>query len=339
MIETIELRVREELANQLFGDDEGVRLLGVRKVVVRRDDARLPAILDLQRACKRNDNYLYAGWEIRRSYTTEEMARAELFQLRLTHVINTAGEQCGTRYDDTMACPFCGAMGQQMSELVIQQRRLPRRAELASTLAGEWLVCERIATALLAPGLNGFTLAPVRTSVAHESEPYDLRDSASGRSLLQEMLERRLQPDTPEGWMWLNRSENRPILRLALEESMANAEQRPQSVGSRWFQLQVDESKATIAQGSLFGSDPIDPEAIGENACPLGHTLGANQLSQLQVLRASRSVDDFSLTSQYVGVRQGVFRPRQLILLSRAAFEILDNAKIRGAIVEPVVLA
>jgi hypothetical protein len=339
MIETVELRVRADQAHRLFTEGEG-KVLGplIRKVVIERNDPRVPRIVEVQREFKSHNEYFYAGWRIQRTYTADEIDRAQLFQLHFAKGMLVAGEQFGTLYDDSRACAICGALGMQVSELVVQHRRLPRRGGMASTLAGEWLVEEQAAAKLLRADLTGFGLSPVRTVAASETDPFDLRDSPTGRSLLRELPGHELNLRTSEGWEWLNRSENRPLLRLALEEHMARIESARRPTRTTWFQLNVSGFEAQVATGSTFGPDALDPSVIGSDACPLCHTLGSNQLSQLRVVGDSWSQADFALTSQYVGVRRGLFRPRPMILLSRKAFEVLHAAGTPGVRMEPVAL-
>jgi hypothetical protein len=339
MIETIELRVRADQAHRLFAEREG-KVLGplIRKVVIGRHDPRVQRIVEVQREFKSHNEYFYAGWRIQRKYTADEIDNVRLFQLHFAKGILVAGELFGTLYDDSRACPVCGALGMQVSELVIQHRHLPRRGGMASTLAGEWLIEERTAAELLRGDLTGFRLSPVGTVAASETDPFDLQDSPTGRSLLRELPGHELNLRASEGWEWLNRSENRPLLRLALEEHMGRVESARKSTRTTWFQLKIGGLEAQVAAGTEFGPDPFDPAAIGSDACSLCHMLGSNQLSQLRIVGDSWSQADFALTSQYVGVRRGVFRPRQMILLSRKAFEVLHAAATPGVRMEPVTL-
>jgi hypothetical protein len=64
--------------------------------------------LDRQLRAQGDECSLFAGWEIRREYTTREIEKAELLRLVLTYV-HAAGDEYGTGYTGAPANPDCGA--------------------------------------------------------------------------------------------------------------------------------------------------------------------------------------------------------------------------------------
>ncbi|XXF78577.1 hypothetical protein P2318_02120 [Myxococcaceae bacterium GXIMD 01537] len=165
MRETLELRVREEEARQFFRPDEGVVLpVGdIRKVVLPLDDERLVRIGELDRELMRTTNRsFFFGWEIRRRYSPAEIRAAELFRLFPQATFEPSGEECGTRYDESTACPHCGAGAVQASELALDLRRIPKKADIARTIADELVVSARLSEALRSRGITGADFRPVK---------------------------------------------------------------------------------------------------------------------------------------------------------------------------------
>jgi hypothetical protein len=164
MRETIELRVEEAEAHRLFRPDEGVLLPSgeVRKVVLSLQDERLPRIHELNQQLRKQGRALFFGWEIQRRYSEKELRSAELFKLWPEATIPLSGEECGTGYDESTACPKCGAGATQTSDLFLDTQRIPKRADLARTLADEWVISSRLASALRKHGVTGVELRPVR---------------------------------------------------------------------------------------------------------------------------------------------------------------------------------
>src|SRR5688572_28342510 len=126
MRETIELRVREEAAAKHLPPGTGrSRGYGVRRVVVDTSDPLFDKIGRLQRQYEAKDEYFFAGWDYQRRYTARELRDATLFYVWPKRVFEPAGEECGTQYDDSRACKKCGAGAPQVSDLLLDGRRIP----------------------------------------------------------------------------------------------------------------------------------------------------------------------------------------------------------------------
>ncbi len=167
MRETLELRVREGEAHRVFRPDEGVVLSGgnIRKVLLPLDDERIPQIGALQRELRRKTGRpLFFGWDIYRRYSEKEFDAAELFLLWPQATFEPAGEVCGTEYDESGACPHCGAEARQVSELVLDLRRVRGSADIARTIADEIIVSTRLVEAMRKRGVTGAEFRPVRQS-------------------------------------------------------------------------------------------------------------------------------------------------------------------------------
>jgi hypothetical protein len=144
MKEFLELRVREDRASLLFDESEGKKLGGVRRVVLPKTDPRITRIGDLQRELKAKDGRpFFFGWQLRHKYSRAEIERAEVLYLRIPSVFEPSGEECGTQYDDTCACPVCGSGAVQLTPLRLDTRRIPKSKDISETIGGEIVVSEQ----------------------------------------------------------------------------------------------------------------------------------------------------------------------------------------------------
>lgn len=85
--------------------------------------------------------------------------QAQLFHLSMGR-FHTAGEECGTKYDETTACPICGANAKQVTPLHLYKNKIPKR-DIAKSLGGEMIVSDRFVEAVKARGLKGLFFSPV----------------------------------------------------------------------------------------------------------------------------------------------------------------------------------
>jgi hypothetical protein len=273
MIESLELRVVEDFANRLFRPDEG-KLLGsgiVRLVRIQKDDPRLCEISSIQsqidKECGRS---FFHGWEILRKYSREEIKNAACFHLLFKSTFEPAGEECGTTYDESIACPRCGAGAKQTSSLFLDVKRIPKSKDVCRTIAGEIVVSRRVVELFARHGITGVELLPVRTKGASSVE------------------------------------------------------------SKEWFQLIVQGSVAEISGQTRVGINPFDDDEIGECRCSLGDLVGLNLLSEITIASASRGSADIIRTRQFIGIRRGLLRPEQLILISPKLAKLIESEKIKG---------
>jgi hypothetical protein len=166
MEEFLELRVRAEHAGLVFPPHEGTLMTGghTRRIVIRADDPRLPAIRDAQARLRAGQprDLLVSGAFISRKYTASEWASAELFRPRIVPVFDPTGEECGTVYDTTGCCPVCEAGRARVGPLRLDVRRIPKNVDIAHTIADdEIVVSERLADAIRKDGLTGVELSAV----------------------------------------------------------------------------------------------------------------------------------------------------------------------------------
>jgi len=163
MRETIEFRIPEDRAAMFLEPGLGTSLGGtVRKVVLPRDDPRVKLIGDLEREFHKREKSFFYGWHISRRYTRKELEAAQLLQLLIRPTFEPPGEMSGTEYDESAACPHCGAGATLKGDLHLDLQRIPKKKDLALTIAGEAVVSAQLVKALREHGMTGAEYRPVR---------------------------------------------------------------------------------------------------------------------------------------------------------------------------------
>ena len=119
---TYEFRLDEDDATRVFGPGVGRALDGVRVVRLDGTDPRMGLLGQAYAQRRREGDGLFYSWDVRRSYDSVELDRAELIHLVVTNVFEPPGEDCGTHYDESAACTHCGAGRLQLSPLSLHLR-------------------------------------------------------------------------------------------------------------------------------------------------------------------------------------------------------------------------
>jgi hypothetical protein len=282
--------------------------------------------------------YFFAGWEIKRKYTATELRSADVFRLEVTSVFEPPGEECGTVYDESTACPKCGAGATQVSDLRLDLRKAPRTKDIARTIAGEIIISQRTAELIVDNGFEGVELRPVQHKARYEDDPIDLNETAIGREILQRAEAAGVPQPSAGFWIWLNRSENLPLFEQAQAEYAAmryeksHQHRKPTPV---WYEI-ARAGTVEIVPPTRTGIDPFDDDSKGRYSCCRGDTIGLNLISELWVSRQDfeNETCDIAVTKQHVGVRRGLLRPERMLLISPRAWRVLDDNGIKGFRVE-----
>jgi hypothetical protein len=130
-------------------------------VVLPVTDERVQRIGEIQRAFRKRGDFFFIYWDIRRKYSAKELQAAELLHLMVRAVFEPPGESCGTEYDESVACQRCGAGARQVSELILDTKRIPKGKDIARTISGEVVVSRRLVEAFRERGLRGAEFRPV----------------------------------------------------------------------------------------------------------------------------------------------------------------------------------
>jgi hypothetical protein len=165
MTEHYVLRFFEHDVADLIPSDRG-RKIGkfTRELTITRADPLFPVIASAALDASRR-NVPFASWKIKRVYTDDEFATAELFRLIVTAIFEPPGEITGTHYAQRDACVMCGAGRKQISELTLDLGRVPRSADIAQTIAGETIASATFRGIVEQAALTGVQFLPVLDSV------------------------------------------------------------------------------------------------------------------------------------------------------------------------------
>ena len=302
MKEFCEFRVQEQHASRLFAPCEGKKLgwtklfgdkfVTVRKVELSVDDPKFKRVGELEALIKKEPHgFFFAGWNLYRRYTTEEIRAAEIFQLRNAPAFEPTGEECGTVYDETVACPACGAGRKQVSPLRLNLRKISKTKDLARTVANEWVVSQRLVNALVDANISGIEFQPVRHQLnSLVDEPMELEKTAAGREIIQSAADAGIELHSAKFYFWINRKEQREIVNAANKEFLEllqKKDTRRTSLLPCWYQMVVKSKPVKIAQSTKTGINPFDEDIAGKYRCRFGHTAGFSLLSELYVERNS----------------------------------------------------
>jgi hypothetical protein len=299
MLEICKLRVTEEFASKLFAPNEGKRVAKtVREIELATDDPRFKTIGGIQNEIRAaTGRSFFHGWILQRRYSKAELVAAGCFQLRVTTAFEPAGEECGTKYDESAACPHvfapemqvevsghrttipattCGVGAKRVSDLFLDWKRIPKNKDVSRTIAGELVGSARLVKLFRQHGITGAEFQAIRHSPTSSAESKD------------------------------------------------------------WFELKTKPSEAEIVPPTRAGVDPFDDDAKGNYRCPLGHVVGLNLLSEVSVKSVTRGDPDIVCTRQFIGARRGLLRPESVILVSPKIWRLLETEKLNGYEVEVV---
>ena len=86
------------------------------------------------------------------------------------------------------------------------------------TIADEWIVSQRLAERMIDAGLTGFELQRVRHKMRYEDDPFDLRETPTGRELIKQAASAGAALGTARFDVWAYRAENLPLHECARAE-------------------------------------------------------------------------------------------------------------------------
>jgi hypothetical protein len=223
-----------------------------------------------------------------------------------------------------------------MSPLRVRLSRLPTRAEIAQSWAGETIISARLVSLLIDSGITGFGLGPVQRSRKGPEEPFSFSQTNSGRELLKLAEEQHVKYPSSEFYVWINGLQRRDLLQSAFKEHEIMTLEGRRTVGgtsSEWYQLFVVSNPVELGALNRFGNNPFDNDVECRQRCPLevrDHVLGLNLLSQVGVLSSHWDGSDFVCSRGFVGVRRGLSMPRPLLFISARLRELLVHNLIKG---------
>ncbi|MCA3027945.1 MAG: hypothetical protein ING66_05020 [Rhodocyclaceae bacterium] len=163
MREIYEFRIPEANACMHLPDSTGKRSkTGIARVIEAPSiDPLFETIGVIDKEFQKTGRSFFTGWDVRRKYTDAEIQKAAALRLMVRTVFEPCGEECGTEYDETTACKFCGSGASQLSPLMLDSRRIPKHADISQTIAGEFVVTTRFVESLGADNSNTAMIAPI----------------------------------------------------------------------------------------------------------------------------------------------------------------------------------
>ncbi|ATB44887.1 hypothetical protein [Corallococcus macrosporus] len=84
----------------------------------------------------------------------------------------------------------------------------------------------------------------------------------------------------------------------------------------------------------MAGNNPFDLDTSDTFRCPLGHTAGLNQISELYVERPRHDGADVWVTDKLFGDRRGELRPEPRLLISPRLRDALQAMNAQGYALE-----
>lgn len=154
MKESIDFRIDDRDASRYLPADLGVRVgTCVRKIVLTSDDPWVKRLAQLDAELRLQGISLIPSCWYCRKYSKTELDAAQLIQLVPTRWFEPCGEECGTVYDDSVACPECGAGARVVSPLRLRASSIPSKSDVAMSIADELVFSDAFAAALRSCGL------------------------------------------------------------------------------------------------------------------------------------------------------------------------------------------
>lgn len=124
-------------------------------------DAKFAKIKKISEQLQRENKYLFFSWGQRRHYTKDEIQNAKLFHLIPRARVAPEGDRCGTVYDETYACPHCGAGACIDGDLYLSLTRLPKTSDIAMSISGEIIVSQRLVDVFTSAGISDAIFKPL----------------------------------------------------------------------------------------------------------------------------------------------------------------------------------
>ncbi|KPE49088.1 hypothetical protein [Chryseobacterium indologenes] len=160
MKEIIEFRIFKEHYDLLPKPNNAVYNGAIYILHITRDDDLYNKICQIDKMFRENyGNPFFLYTYTKRTYTKKELDNAKLFHLKIKPVFEPTGEECGTLYDETVACEICGTGGKQIGPLLLKKGTIPKK-DIARTIGGEVVVSEKFVNAINLSNMKGLQITP-----------------------------------------------------------------------------------------------------------------------------------------------------------------------------------
>jgi hypothetical protein len=297
----------------------------------------------------------FAFWEIQRTYNEEELDHAELFLVKIPFT-EISAEEYGTQYQDSSDCEpeirvlehvhehepdfrivskkvSCALHSKQLGPLRVAFHKLKANLDVYRFWGGEIVASERFVSLVHKGEFSGAAFFPVVDAKdEHLTSPFEFSNSPAGLEILSIAARQDMSPGNWDFWLWLNSEAQKPLVKKMRLQNKASIKGKVNQDHRRNLaQLVFGSKPIMVSQQSRFGETPFDTENSDYHRCDAGVIAGRRLISRLSVLRSSWDGSDLCRTDIYVGgQRQGLFRPHQLVVLSKALFQAVRKYEIKG---------
>jgi hypothetical protein len=237
MHETYELQLFSKHLSLVSDPDRKLRkpkLLGVTLcgVVGDRQFVRVGE-LD-QRLRKARQGVAFGSWNIKRTYSKEELARAQLFLLNVP-MTHASAEEYGTEYQESVdyECDTesleheggtkfrrvhkkapCALRSKQVDPIRMPFDKLKRGEDVYRLWGGELIVSERFVTLTNTGEFSGGVFFPISDVTTDElTSPLEFSGSPAGLDVLSIAAAMNMSPADWNFWLWLNGEVQKPLLK------------------------------------------------------------------------------------------------------------------------------
>ena len=292
MQEFIVIRVSSELKYAFFAFHRGRNLGGVWELEIDTSRKWFAWTRFIYNALRKVGIYLFFGCQYKRIYSEEEIRNSKFFRIKPTCIFEPTGEESGTIYDESSACPVCGSGAKLISPLKLKKSKVPR-SDMAMTITrgDEVIVSEKFIEMVRENNLSGIEFNPVYSA------------GKNGKKL--------------------NCFQIRPQNYFDISEKTV--------FGVNPFDLSGKCSSSTTWSMRKDGSMYKVHYPMEVYKCPNGDNLGLNIVSEA-FIKADAALDglDFFASRQTVGVRRGLLRPSPLFFCSNRMMRLIQENHLKG---------
>jgi hypothetical protein len=159
--ETYEFRIFSEYSKKYSLDQYAEDLGAAKRIKTARDTLLFDKIKRATLIEEKNGNPLFAGWHITRTYSEEELRKAELFRFWQDGAVPLLEAKKTQSYDESIACPYCLSGAQQIGPLEIS---FPRnfRSDFSRLPSGQVIVSRLFSNLLRKESVSGIELVDLR---------------------------------------------------------------------------------------------------------------------------------------------------------------------------------
>lgn len=257
-------------------------------------DQQFKRVAELDERLRRsNKGMALAGWDIRRTYSKSELAGAQLFLLDIPFK-HLSAEEYGTCYEEFQACQHEVASLEYFNgEFHILRQKVP---------------CS----------IRAKQIGSLRFPYRKLGRTRDIFRLWGGELVVSQRFKNLIEDNGFTGATFI------PTC------NTANSTHSNSRAKSEFAQLSTHSKLLQVTQRTRFGATPFDTTRTGFDHCEGGTIAGDRPISQISVAASSWDVADLCTTDVYVGGRQGLFRPYQLLIVSKRVLEVFQLHRIKG---------